>query len=194
MIPRLTNIPSTATPSSPPGNSLSLTHLHKQPLLPTPPPHLLSPPPHFPGPHPVKLPLLSTPPLTILPPQSWPPSHHSLSLHFPVPFLTSTLSFLPFLSSSLPLSSSSLSPPSSSTNSMGTALPQTVHKKLTQSLTVLSFNARSIVPNFNCITAAALLHSPNVKLGCPLTFSLLRFLFLAIFFSIWITLFMVVVL
>ena len=46
------------------------------------------------------------------------------SLHFPLLFLTSTLSFP---SSSLSLSSSSLSPPSSSTNSMGTALPQTVH-------------------------------------------------------------------
>ena len=43
------------------------------------------------------------------------------SLHFPLLFLTSTLSFLPFPSSS------SLSPPSSSTNSMGTALPQSVH-------------------------------------------------------------------
>ena len=46
------------------------------------------------------------------------------SLHFHLLFLTSTLSFP---SSSLFLSSSSLSPPSSSTNSMGTALPQTVH-------------------------------------------------------------------
>ena len=46
------------------------------------------------------------------------------SLYFPLLFLTSTLSFP---SSSLSLSSSSLFPPSSSTNSMGTALPQTVH-------------------------------------------------------------------
>ena len=135
MIPDLLIFPSsTATPSSPPGDSLPLHHLHKQPLLPTPPPHLLSPPPHFPGPHPVKLPLLSTPPLTIHPPQSWPPSHHSPLLPFPVPFLTSTLSFPP---SSLSLSLSSLSPSSSSTNSMGTALPQTVLQKLTQSLSVL---------------------------------------------------------
>ena len=79
---------------------------------------------HFPGPHPVKLPLLSTPPLTILPPQSWPPSHHSPLPLFPspVPYLHSLLPlliFIPFLILTLSTSSS--------TNSMGTALPQTVH-------------------------------------------------------------------